>query len=114
MKSLSAILADESLASLRALATWWGADTPIQDSAEARQQLERTMRDTVASRFVWEGLTEHERRVLFATVGPSARNWCLVELLPERAHLTPEAAEQALARLADQRLLFIETAKVQG
>src|SRR5262245_33562831 len=104
MKSLSAILADESLASLCALAAWWGAETPTEDSAEARQRLERAMRDTVASRFVWERLDEDERRALFAVVGPSARNWCLVELLPERARLTPEVAQRALARLADQRL----------
>ncbi len=114
MKSLSAILADESLASLRALAAWWGADAPTEDSAEARQRLERAMRDTVASRFVWERLAAEERRALFAVVGPSARNWCLIEALAERAHLEPEVAERALARLADQRLLFIETAKVQG
>jgi hypothetical protein len=114
MKSLSAILADESLASLRALAVWWGAVPPGEDTIEARQQIERAMRDTIASRFVWERLTEDERRVLFAVVGPSARNWCLIELLPERAHLAPEAAERTLAQLAERRLLFIETAKVQG
>ncbi len=114
MKSLSAILADESLASLRALAGWWGAETPIDDTAEARQRLERAMRDTVASRFVWERLPEDERRALFAVVGPSARNWCLLDMLPERAHVAPEVAERAIARLAKLRLVFIETAKVQG
>jgi hypothetical protein len=114
MKSLSAILADESLVSLRALATWWGAEAPTEDTVEARQRLERAMRDTVASRFVWERLPEDERRALFAVVGPSARNWCLLEMLPERAHLAPEAAERAIARLAEQRLVFIETARVQG
>lgn len=114
MKSLSAILADEPLAALRALADWWGAETPTEDSAEARQRLERAMRDTVASRFVWEQLPEDERRTLFAVVGPSARNWCLLEMLSERSHLEQDVAERAIAKLAERRLVFIETAKVQG
>jgi hypothetical protein len=114
MKSLSAILAGEPFETLRALATWWGAETPLRDDVEERQRLERAMRDTIASRFVWERLADDERAVLFAVVGPSARNWCLVELLGERAHLDQPAAEAALARLVARRLVFTETAKVQG
>ena len=114
MKSLSAILAGESLATLRAVAARWGAEPPEQDDIESRQRLERAMRDTIASRFVWERLSQDERRVLFAVVGPSARNWCLRELLAERSRIEPEAAEAALARLEQAHLVFTETAKVQG
>jgi hypothetical protein len=114
MKSLSAILLGESLESLRTLATWWGAELPDRDDLEARQRLERAMRDAIASRFVWERLNDHERRVLFAIVGPSARNWCLVELLAERARLDTTAVETVLDQLIKRRLAFTEMAKVQG
>ncbi|MGZ6319802.1 MAG: helicase-associated domain-containing protein [Ktedonobacterales bacterium] len=114
MKSLSAILLGESLDSLRTLAQWWGAELPDRDDLEARQRLERAMRDAIASRFVWERLNDHERRVLFAAVGPSARNWCLVELLAERARLDTSAVETVLDQLIERRLAFTEMAKVQG
>lgn len=114
MKSLSAILVGEPLESLRTLAMWWGAELPDRDDLEARQRLERAMRDTIASRFVWERLNEHERRVLFAVVGPSARNWCLVELIAERARLETSIVETVLDQLIERRLVFTETAKVQG
>lgn len=114
MKSLSAILAGESLETQQALAALWGAEPPEQDDIESRQRLERAMRDTIASRFVWERLGQDERRVLFAVVGPSARNWCLLEMLAERSRLEAEAAEAALRRLVELHLVFTETAKVQG
>ncbi|HEU5349064.1 MAG TPA: helicase-associated domain-containing protein [Ktedonobacterales bacterium] len=114
MKSLSVILAGEPLSSLRELAGWWGAEPPANDTAETRQKLERAMRDTIAARFVWEHLTEDERRVLFAVSGPSARNWCLVESIPERVHLGASEAEAVLNRLVERHLVFVEMAKVQG
>jgi hypothetical protein len=114
MKSLSAILAGESLVSLRAIASWWGAEMPERDDAETRQRLERAMRDSVAARFVWERLSQEERRVLFGVVGPSARNWSLLELLPERARLEADAVEAPLQRLVEARLVLLEQAKVQG
>lgn len=114
MKSLSVILADEPLSSLRDLAGWWGAEPPATNTAEARQKLERAMRDTIAARFVWEHLTEDERRVLFAVAGPSARNWCLVESIAERVHLDTADTEATLQRLVERHLVFLEQAKVQG
>jgi hypothetical protein len=114
MKSLYAILADEPLATLQSLASWWGTDAPTQATTEDRQRLERSMRDGIAARFVWERLTAAERRALFAIVGPSARNWALVEDLPERAQLSAREAQAALARLVEARLVFTETARVQG
>ncbi len=114
MKSLSVILADEPRSSLRSLAGWWGAEPPATESVEARQKLERAMRDTIAARFVWEHLTEDERRVLFAVAGPSARNWRLVESIPEHVHLDACETEAILGRLVERRLVFLEMAKVQG
>lgn len=114
MKSLSAILADESLDTLRALARLWGAVGPVTDDTDARQKLERAMRDTVASRFLWERLSEAQQRVLFAVVGPSARNWCLLEALAERARLAQDETDAALDALKEMHLVYEETAKVQG
>ncbi|MEO7001327.1 MAG: helicase-associated domain-containing protein [Ktedonobacterales bacterium] len=114
MKSLSAVLGDESLASLRELAAWWGVEPPMQDDAEARQRLERAMRDTIASRFVWERLDDDERRTLFAVVGPSARNWLALDALAERTHIESAVAEAALQRLIGYHLVLTETAKIQG
>ncbi|HKV85786.1 MAG TPA: helicase-associated domain-containing protein [Ktedonobacterales bacterium] len=114
MKSLSAILASESPDILRSLAEWWGTELTTPDDGESRQRLERAMRDTIASRFVWERLAEDERRVLFAVVGPSARNWRLLELVAEHARMEPAEADAALERLLARRLVFTEMAKVQG
>ncbi|HEV7126953.1 MAG TPA: helicase-associated domain-containing protein [Ktedonobacterales bacterium] len=114
MKSLSALLADLSCASLTTLAGWWGAPPPTGADSETRQRLERAMRDTVSARFVWERLNARERLVLFAVVGPSARNWCPRELVAERAKVSPAEAERVLDRLIEHHLLFAETARVQG
>lgn len=114
MKSLSTILSEQPLVVLRSQSQWWGVEEPEHDTQEARQQLERSMRDTIAARFVWERLGENERRVLFAVVGPSARNWCLFEMIPERARLSQAEADAALASLIEQHLVFSEIAKVQG
>jgi hypothetical protein len=114
MKSLYAILADEPLTTLQSLASWWGTDAPTRATTEDRQRLERSMRDAIAARFVWERLSDPERRALFAIVGPSARNWALIEDLPTRTQLSDEESRVALARLADERLVFTERARVQG
>lgn len=114
MKSLSVLLADAPIDILRSLAEWWGAPTPTDDLPEARQRLERAMRDNIAARFVWEHLDETERRVLYAVVGPSARNWCLTEMVATRAHLDPCVCDEVLARLIRSYLLFTEVARVQG
>lgn len=114
MNSLSAILRGLPYAALRELAPWWGAEPPERDDVDTRQRLERSMRDSIASRFVWERLNDEERRVLFCIVGPSARNWQLVEQTPERSHLEPGIALAAVERLAAWNLIHIELARVQG
>lgn len=114
MKSLSALLASAPIDILADLAARWGAPAPTDGDLEARQRLERAMRDNVACRFVWEHLDDDERRVLFAVVGPSARNWCLRVLVPERARMAPDHCEAVIARLGARQLLTAEVARVQG
>ena len=114
MKSLSVSLAEAPAEAVYRLAARWGAPIPDDESSEARQRLERAIRDTIAARFVWEHLDDDERRVLFGVVGPSARNWCLREALPGRARLDEAACDAAISRLLDARLIFSEVARVQG
>ncbi len=114
MKSLYSILGDSPIAALRELAPWWGVEPPERDDAESRQRFERFLRDTVASRFVWERLSQDERRVLFSIVGPSARNWQIIEGIPERAGLPPKTALSIVTKLLDQRLVFSELARTQN
>ncbi len=114
MKSLYAILGELPFAALQELAPWWGAEPPESDDVETRQRLERTMRDTISSRFVWERLNDDERRVLFCIVGPSARNWQPVDMTPERSRLEPAIALAAVERLAKWGVIQLETAKLQG
>src|SRR5260221_823172 len=114
MKSLSVLLAEAPAEAVYRLAERWGAPIPDDESGEARQRLERAIRDTIAARFVWEHLDADERRVLFGVVGPSARNWCLREALPGRARLDEEACDAVISRLLDARLIFSEVARIQG
>jgi hypothetical protein len=114
MKSLYMILGELPIAALRELAPWWGAEPPERDDAESRQRFERSLRDTVASRFVWERLDQDERRILFSIVGPAARNWQIIEGIPERAGLPPEIALPIVKKLIDQRLAFSEIARIQN
>lgn len=114
MKSLYAILGELPFAALQELAPWWGAEPPEHDDVDARQRLERAMRDSVASRFVWERLDDDERRVLFCIVGPSARNWQLVDQIANRSHIDTALALAAVERLAGWGLIQLEQAKVQG
>ena len=114
MKSLYTILGESPIAALRELAPWWGAEPPERDDAESRQRFERSLRDTVASRFVWERLSQDERRVLFSIIGPSARNWQIIEGVPERAGLPPRVAAPIVQKLIDQRLAFSEIARTQN
>src|SRR5260221_4371584 len=114
MKSLSVLLAEAPAEAVYRLAERWGAPIPDDESGEARQRLERAIRDTIAARFVWEHLDADERRVLFGVVGPSARNWCLREALPGRARLDEEACDAVISRLLDERLIFSEVPRIQG
>ena len=114
MQSLAGILASRDLDELQMIATLWGVQPPRDVDMGSVNRLESTVRDTISARFVWEQLTQEERIVLYAVLGPSARNWCLVEQLPEKTRLAPEHLRELLDRLKRRRLLLEQLARVQG
>jgi DNA-binding transcriptional ArsR family regulator len=114
MLTLARSLATEPLSVLRSLALWWGIEPPVALTADTRLKLERAMRDQIAARFVWDRLNPAERQVLYAIVGPSARNWITIEGLPERTKLSPAVVSKALKRLVEAHLVLREPAKLQG
>jgi hypothetical protein len=114
MLNLSGALATRSLEELRRIAGLWGIEEPPGADAASRQRLELAMRDHIPARFVWEQLTDGERRVLYATLGPSARNWVPIEQLPGKTELDERAVQLALARLHGRGLVLQEIARVQG
>ena len=114
MKSLSAIVRARSLVELQIIAELWGIPTPQRDDTGIALQIERQMRDQIAARTAWENLSSDERIVMLAIVGPSARNWCLVELLAERSGLPSERTESALAHLCGIFIVDCEMTKMQG
>jgi hypothetical protein len=77
-------------------------------------RLESGIRDTISARFVWEHLDETERTVLYAILGPSARNWRPLDQLPEQTGLEAPQARATLDKLKRRRLALEELAKVQG
>jgi hypothetical protein len=114
MKSLGALLQQRTLAELGAIAVLWGATPPAGTDADDVQRLERQMRDPLAARTVWQSLGTEERAVLHAVVGPAARNWCVVEQIPERTGLAPAVAMAAYARVAQAFIIAEDLAKMQG
>ncbi len=114
MQSLAGILASRDLQELQMIATLWGVQPPRGLDMGSVSRLESSIRDMISARFVWEHLEEGERSVLYAIIGPSARNWCLVEQLPEKTKLEPERVRVLLDQLKRRRLVLEQLAKVQG
>ncbi len=114
MQSLGTILASRELDELRMIATLWGVEPPRDTGLAALNRLENGIRDPISSRFVWEKLDDDERRVLSAILGPSARNWCLLEQLPEKTKRDSLELRPVIDRLKRRRLVFEELAKIQG
>jgi predicted transcriptional regulator len=114
MLNLSGALGMRSLEELQRIANLWGVEPPTTTEAASRQRLELAIRDPIAARFVWEQLSDSERRVLFAALGPSARNWAPIEQLPEKTNLDEPSIHRVLARLQRYGLLLQEIARVQG
>ncbi len=114
MKSLGVLLQQRTLAELQAIATLWGTTPPASDDPNDVLRMERQMRDAPAARTVWQALNAEERAVLHAIVGPAARNWCVIEHLPQRAGLSPQVTESAYARLAQAFIVYEDLAKMQG
>lgn len=114
MQSLAGILASRDLQELQMIATLWGVQPPRGVDMGSVNRLESSIRDTISARFVWEHLDKEERIVLYAILGPSARNWLLIEQLPEKTKLEEVQARALLDRLKRRRLALEQIAKVQG
>lgn len=114
MQSLAGILASRDLDELQMIAALWGVQPPRGVDMGSVNRLESSIRDVISARFVWEQLDKDERAVLYAVLGPSARNWCLIEQLPEKTRLEPEQVRGLLERLKRRRLVLEQLAKVQG
>ncbi len=114
MKTLGTLLRLQPLAERQRVARAWGIAPPISDELEETLRMERAMREPIAARSFWDLLDADERAVLGAMLGPSARNWSLRELLPERANCDAARAEAALARLKTHIVVDEELARVQG
>jgi hypothetical protein len=114
MQSLGGILASRDLHELQVIATLWGQPHPRDVDMGSVNRLESGIRDTISARFVWEQLDEVERIVLYAILGPSARNWRPLDHLPEQTKLEMAQVRRALDRLKRRRLVLEEIAKIQG
>lgn len=114
MKSLGSALRQHSASERQRIAAIWGVAPLTGDTLDETLRLERQMRDAIAARSVWDALNPEERAVLMALLGPAARNWCLVEQLPERAALSPPAAQHAAESLQARLIVSEELARVQG
>ncbi len=114
MNSLGQVLSVRSLAELQVIAEWWGALPPHSTDQDDLLALERQMRDTLAARTVWQRLPPDDRTALLAIVGPAARNWHQIALLPKQTGLEPEAVTAALARLKAAFIVYEDHAKMQG
>jgi len=96
------------------IAALWGLPPPRDVDMGSVNRLESGIRDTISARFVWEQLDETERAVLYAILGPSARNWRPLDQLPEQAGLEMHRVRATLDKLKRRRLALEEIAKVQG
>ena len=114
MQSLGGILASRDVAELRSIAALWGLAAPKDVDMGSVNRLESGIRDTISARFVWEQLDETERTVLYAILGPSARNWRPLDQLPEHTGQEPTRLHATLEKLKRRRLVLEELAKVQG
>jgi hypothetical protein len=114
MQSLGGILASRDIDELRAIAALWGLPSPKDVDMGSVNRLESGIRDTISARFVWEQLDDTERVVLYAILGPSARNWRPLDQLPEQTGMEPSRLHATLDTLKRRRLVLEEVAKVQG
>lgn len=115
MKSLRQVLMECTEPQLEQIASLWSiADLPNIALTQYRTRLEQGMRDIIAARFVWEHLTEDERLLLYNILGPSARNWIVLNELPQKTQLPAARYQTALGGLKRKILVLEALAKVQG
>ncbi|HZU65810.1 MAG TPA: helicase-associated domain-containing protein [Ktedonobacteraceae bacterium] len=115
MKTLRQVLAEHSEEQLEQLARWWGiGDTPAEQWRNHLGLLVQKMQDPVAARFVWEHLSEDERKLLHNALSFSASNGIMRGVLQTLTRLPQGRFEDALATLKDHLLILEEPLGVKG
>ena len=115
MKTLRQAFAEHSEEELEQLARWWGiGDTPEEQWRNNPGLLIQKMQDPVAARFVWEHLSEDERKLLHNTLSFSASNGILRNVLLTLTHLPQDRFASALATLEEHTVLVEEPLAVKG
>ncbi|HEX6482190.1 MAG TPA: helicase-associated domain-containing protein [Ktedonobacteraceae bacterium] len=115
MKTLRQALAEHSEEQLEQLVRWWGiGDPPEEQWHNHPGLLVQKMQDPVAARFVWEHLSEDERKLLHNALSFSASNGILRNVLLTLTHLPQDRFASALAMLEEHTVLVEEPLTVKG
>ncbi len=115
MKTLRQVLAEHSEKQLEQLARWWGiSDTPAEEWRNHLGLLVQKMQDPIAARFVWEHLSEDERKLLHNALSFSASNGIMLGVLLTLTRLPQSRFEDALATLKEHLLVLEEPLAVKG
>ena len=115
MKTLRQALAEQSEEQLGQLARWWGiGDTPKEGWRNHPELLVQKMQDPVAARFVWEHLSEDERKLLHNALSFSASNGILRNVLLTLTRLPQGRFEAALATLQEHIVVVEELLTIKG
>jgi len=115
MKTLRQALGEHSEEQLGQVARWWGiGDTPEEGWRNHLGLLVQKMQDSVAARFVWEHLSEDERKLLHNALSFSASNGILRNVLMTLTRLPQGRFEAALDALEDHVLVVEEPLSVKG
>jgi hypothetical protein len=115
MKTLRQALAEHSEEQLEQLARWWGiGDTPAEQWCNHLGLLVQKMQAPVAARFVWERLSEDERKILHNALSFSASTGIMRGVLQTLTRLPQNRFENALASLKEHVLILEESLTVKG
>src|SRR5712692_3569226 len=112
MKTLQQVLGEYTEQQLEQIATWWGiGGKPEEGWRNHHGLLVQKMQDSIAARFVWEHLSDDERKVLYNILSFSASNGIIQSVIMTFTRLPKERFEAALAAVTSH-LLVLEESKV--
>ena len=115
MKTLRQVLAEHSEEQLEQLARWWGiGDTLKEQWHNHLGLLVQKMQDPIAARFVWEHLSEDERKLLHNALNFSASNGIIRTVLLTLTRLPQGRFEDALVTLKEHVVVLEEPLSVKG
>lgn len=113
MQSLFEIMSMKPRDEINHIIQQWGAPV-LGSTATTPERIDFFMREPIAVRTIWQKMTPDERTILMQIVGPSARNWCAIDTLEERAKLSLAAIDRGLQGLIAYGIIHIEKAKLRG